>query len=110
VSGAWIEDLFEPVGRVTARRMFGGRGIYLGDRMIAIEVDGEVWLKGDAEAGGAFRDAGSRRFTYLRKGKVADMGFWSLPEAALDDPEAFRRFALLAVAAAGRAGAKPRRR
>jgi DNA transformation protein and related proteins len=102
----WIEELFGPVGRVALRRMFGGQGIYLDGRMIAIEVDGLIWLKGDAETEPALRAAGSRRFTYARAGKEATMGFWLLPEEALDDPERFRDFAGLAIAAAGRGAAK----
>ena len=36
----------------------------------------------------AFVDAGSRQFTYPTKdGRMMSMGYWSVPEPALDDPD-----------------------
>ena len=36
----------------------------------------------------AFREAGSRQFTYPTKdGRTMSMGYWTLPESALDDPD-----------------------
>ena len=56
--------------------------------MFALLDDGVVWLKGDEALGEAFVDAGSRQFTYPTKdGRTISMGYWTLPEAALDDPD-----------------------
>ena len=41
----WLHDLFEPVGPITIRRMFGGAGIYRDGIMFALVSDGEVYLK-----------------------------------------------------------------
>ena len=36
----------------------------------------------------AFVEAGSRKFTYPTKdGRTMSMGYWTLPEPALDDPD-----------------------
>ena len=61
---AAIRDLFERVGPVTIRRMFGGKGIYREGTIFALEVDGEVLLKADAETAPAFAAAGSRQWLY----------------------------------------------
>jgi DNA transformation protein len=103
----WIEELFEPVGRVGTRRMFGGVGVWLDDAMVAIAVDGVLWMKTDAATAGQFVQAGSPAFTYVRMGRPVALGFHRLPEAALDDPDAFRHWAGLARAAAARSG-RPR--
>ncbi|MFA4900741.1 MAG: TfoX/Sxy family protein [Brevundimonas sp.] len=56
--------------------------------MFALLDDGVVWLKGDEALGAAFVEAGSRQFTYPTKdGRMMSMGYWSLPETALDDPD-----------------------
>ena len=48
-------------------------------------------LRAGAEAPGALAETlaaeGAEQFAYARGGKLARMGYWSLPEAALDDPE-----------------------
>ncbi|MGL4975041.1 MAG: TfoX/Sxy family protein, partial [Bosea sp. (in: a-proteobacteria)] len=62
----------------------------------------------------AFREAGSRPFTYTQGEKTAEMPYWLLPEAARDDDDALRAWVRLALQAAERsalakAAVKPRR-
>lgn len=106
-----IEDLFRPVGPVRLKRMFGGYGIYRRDAMIALEFDGMVWLKADAQSRDLFEQAGSRAFTYEKKaGGVTVMSFWLLPEICHDDDDAMKHWVDLAQEAAQRAAApKPTR-
>ena len=94
-----IRDLFAPLGPVDTRRMFGGHGIYLGGRNFALEIGGEIYIKAGGAIAGRFREAGSRPFSYARNGKVATMGYWTLPDAATDDPEEAARWARLSLAA-----------
>ena len=87
--------------------MFGGAGIYRDGKMFALVADGEVFLKSDNLLEPRFRAAGCRPFVYDKDGKGVAMSYWSLPEAALDDPEAVKDWAEAAFQAALRA-AKPR--
>jgi DNA transformation protein len=100
-----IADLLSGVGPVRIRRMFGGQGIYSDDVMFALEVDGELYLKADQDTVAAFRSAGSRPFAYERRGRVAEMSYWRLPETAVDEPDEAVHWARLALAAARRARA-----
>lgn len=100
-----IRDLFAALGTVRVRRMFGGQGVYLGDAMFALEASGELYLKADAETAAAFERAGSARFVYTKDGRATAIGYWRLPEPALDDPDEAARWGRLAVAAARRAAA-----
>jgi DNA transformation protein and related proteins len=105
-----IADLFSPVGRVGLRRMFGGHGVYLQDRIFAIESDGMVWLKVDATNQPLFEARGARPFTHVRRdGSVATMSYWSLPETAYDDAEELRVLTLSALDAAARNAVRPRK-
>ncbi len=45
MDNAAIEDMFEAVGPVTIRRMFGGKGIYGRGIIFALELRGELMLK-----------------------------------------------------------------
>ena len=102
----YLEDLFAPFGPVTVRRMFGGQGVRFGDLMIALVAGGVVYLKADAETVPRFEAAGSAPFDYERKGKPVSLSFWRLPEEAVDDPDALREWAELALGAARRSAVK----
>jgi len=103
-----IEDLFSGLGPVSIRRMFGGKGVYHRGLIIAVEVRGELRLKADAVSAPQFEAAGAARWTYVNtSGKSAAMPYWSIPDEALDDPDAMARWARLAYEAALRSTARP---
>ena len=90
-----IADLFAGLGRITIRRMFGGKGIYHEGLIVALEVGGDIMLKADAVSAPDFAAAGSSQWVYeghVRKGRVA-MPYWSIPDSALDDPEEMAHWA-----------------
>lgn len=97
-----IHDLFSGLGPVTIKRMFGGKGIYFDGSIIALELsDGSLLLKADDISAAAFKTAGSKRWSYARKGKKpVDMPYWSVPEEAYDDPDIMTEWAKRAYEAA----------
>lgn len=84
-----IEEMFQALGPVTIKRMFGGKGIYHQGRILALEVQGEILLKADGESAPDFAAADSRQWAYdgKRSGKPVKMPYWTIPDAALDDPD-----------------------
>jgi DNA transformation protein len=99
-----IEEMFAALGPVTIKRMFGGKGVYHKGLIVAVEVRGEMRLKGDAISGPEFEAAGARRWFYEgKKGKPINMPYWSVPEDAYDDPDIMARWVRLAYEAALRA-------
>ncbi|WP_341861619.1 TfoX/Sxy family protein [Gymnodinialimonas sp. 57CJ19] len=84
-------ELFDGLGGLSTRKMMGGLCIYHEGTIFALLMsDGQLHLKG----AGAFRDVleaeGCTRWTYEREGakrKPTAMPYWTMPEAALDDPE-----------------------
>jgi DNA transformation protein len=106
---AALVELFSPVIAVTVRPMFGGFGIYGPAGIFAIVADGALFLKVDAETRPAWLAAGATPFTYEKaRGQQAVMSYFSLPEAAYDDPEILREWVALAQDAAKRAAARGR--
>jgi len=100
-------ELMSGVGRITARRMFGGHGLYHEGRMVALVAEGRLYLKTDASTRAAFEAAGSNPFVYAGKGKPVTMSYWLAPDEALDDPALMRPWAQRAVEAAARAAQAP---
>lgn len=98
-----IHDMFESLGAVTIKRMFGGKGIYHQGRILALEVDGEILLKADAETAPAFAAAGSAQWVYEGKNKPVAMPYWSIPDSAIDDRDELARWVRLAWETALRA-------
>jgi len=105
-----LREVFASVMPVRVRRMFGGHGIYDGEIMFALEQEGEIYLKADAESEGRFVAAGSSPFVYSRGAKPFAMSYWRLPDAALDDEDALREWTMFALSAARRTASalKPR--
>jgi DNA transformation protein len=103
-----IRDLFDPVARISLKRMFGGHGVYLDGVMIAIEADGVIWMKVDQQTLPAFTARGLKPFTYAKNGKPYEMSYRELPDTAFDDRDELGQWVRLAREAAIRAAAKPR--
>lgn len=100
-----IRDLFAGLGPVGIRRMFGGKGIYYDGLIIAVELRGELMLKGDELSAPDLETARARQWTYVgsRHGKTVSMPYWSVPDGAFDDPDEFTAWARRAYEAALRA-------
>ena len=98
-----VVDMLEPLGPVSARRMFGGYGIYLDGMMFALVADDTLYLKVDDESRSEFEAAGLEPFRYSKKGKTYGMSYHAAPEDALENAELLRDWARRAVDAAMRA-------
>ena len=100
-----IEEMFQSLGRVTIKRMFGGKGIYFEGRILAVILRDEMRFKGDQETAGELEAAGARqwRYTHNKTGKDVAMPYWTVPDAAYDDPDEMARWVRLAWEAALRA-------
>lgn len=106
----YIAELFSQFGPVTVRRMFSGAGVFADGLMIALVVDGLIFLKADAEIAPIFEGEGLSPFSYRTKeGRRTLMSYWRMPERLYDDPDELAGWARQSMAAARRSSApKPR--
>lgn len=105
---AYLLELLSPLGAASARRMFGGWGIYVDGAMVGLAADETFYLKTDEQSRPAFEAAGSAPFVFESKNKTVSTSYWSAPEQAMDAPDAMRPWAQLALDAAVRkAAVKP---
>lgn len=103
-----VRELFAGVSALSVRKMFGGAGVYAHGRIFAIADEQSVYLKVDEQNEPAFREAGSSPFVYGAEpdGTPLTLRYWRLPDEALDDEDALRRWTTLALGAAERASVK----
>lgn len=86
---AFVSELFSDVGKITTRAMMGGLCIYAdGDIFAILGSDEQVYLKAKGQLADDLAAEGCAKFSMTRKdGSVGSMGYWTLPDAALDDPD-----------------------
>lgn len=89
----FVLELLHAWRPVTARRMFGGHGLYHAGVMFALISDGTFYLKVDEESRGDFEAAGLSPFVYEAKGRRVSLSYHRAPEAMLDEPDLARHWA-----------------
>ena len=81
----FVMEFFEPLGALSNRRMMGGLCLYSDGQIFAIlDSGGTVFLEANGDFAQSLAAAGSRQFGVKDGGR---MGYWTLPEDGLDDPD-----------------------
>jgi DNA transformation protein len=83
----FVQELLEDWATVSARRMFGGHGLYHEGLMFAIVMDQRLYLKADEVNRPDFEALGLGPFTYAMKGKDVALSYWAAPDTLFDDPQ-----------------------
>ena len=83
----FVQELLEKWGQITARRMFGGHGLYHEGLMFAIVMDQRLYLKADEINRPEFEALGLLPFTYAMKGKDVALSYWAAPDSIFDAPQ-----------------------
>jgi DNA transformation protein len=110
----FVRELFSGMGRVQVKRMFGGAGGYADGLMFLLIADDTIYLKADDALKAELGREGSGPFIWIpengpRKGEHVEMGYWRLPDSALDDPDEAAKWGRKALAVAkAKAKAKPK--
>ena len=107
----YLSEVFERLGPVDVRSMFGGYGVFYEGLMFALVAEDDVYLKADAQNAGDFESRNLPAFEYGRKGKSVKMTYYRAPDEILDDRDAAADWARRSYAAAQRmAKRRPPRR
>lgn len=106
VTDSFKTYVLEQLGRVRpdvrARAMFGGVGVYAGERIFGLIDDDILYLKVDDTNRGEFEKAGMGPFQPFGPGGEV-MQYFELPEGIIDDPEALAPWVDGAVEVSARA-------
>lgn len=98
----YVLELLAGFGRLEAKRMFGGAGLYRDGVMFAILDDDVAFFRVDDALQADMEAQGSAPWVYSMKsdGSIRSMGYWRMPETAADDPDEAVAIAKRAYAAA----------
>lgn len=110
----FVRELFAGMGRIEVKRFFGGAGAYAGGVMFLLISEDVIYLKADEALQARLGKAGSAPFIWRPKtgrygGEAVPLGYWRLPEAAMDDPELAVEWGALALAVARAKAASKRK-
>ena len=105
---AHLKDLFEPLGYVTFRKMFGGLGIFRHGLSFALySSQGILALQADDQTKADFEAEGMPVWNPHADGRSApNMGYWHAPERLMEEPDELLLWAERAFQATARLDAK----
>lgn len=102
----FVLDQLAGVAQLRSRAMFGGMGLYAGERFFGILASDEVFFKVDDTNRGAYEAAGSEPLRPFADRSVA-MSYWRVPAEVLEDSTELTAWAREAIRVA--ASARPRK-
>lgn len=111
----YVKELFAGLGPVQIKRMFGGAGGYADGVMFLLLAADTIHIKTDDALKAELREEGSGPFEWTpqsgpRAGETIDLGYWRLPDSALDDPDEAAVWGRKALAIArAKAAGKPKK-
>jgi len=107
----FVLDQLAAVPQLRPKRMFGGVGLYSGERFFAILAADELFFKVDDSNRAVYEAAGSEPFRPLADpDRPVSMSYWRVPIEVLEDPVELALWARAAirVAASSAPARKPR--
>lgn len=97
-------ELLSGLGRTRSCRMFGGHALYIDDLVVALYLGRRLYLKTDDACRGRFEGSGGEPFSYTGgKGRTVTTGYWTVPDEAMESPDAMAPWARLALQASRQA-------
>ena len=99
-----VLELLEPMGDVSARRMFGGHGFFRKGVMFALESDDVLYFKVDDITRPEFDKRDLTPFEYARSGDSITLSYRMAPEEAMNSSKGMCSWAENAYEAAVRTG------
>jgi len=82
---AFVLDQLSALPELRARAMFGGHGLYSGERFFGILDDGRLYFKTDTQSQPIYTGRGMKPFTYEMKGRRVTMSYYEVPLDILEN-------------------------
>lgn len=99
----FVVEMLQLFGAVTAKKMFGGYGLYKDGIMFALIADDALYFKADDVSRSDFIDKGLKPFIYTKNGTQYKMSYYGAPDDVFEDIEVMADWAEKAFSAALRA-------
>ena len=99
----YLLELLEPLPGITAKRMFGGYGLFRDGLMFGLVADSTLYFKVDDQNRALFEARELTPFIYEAKGKPVTMSYYEAPGEVLDNSDDMVEWAEIAYRATLRA-------
>jgi DNA transformation protein len=93
----YVLDQLSAVPEVRAKAMFGGHGLYSGEKFFGILDQGRLFFKTDAQTQADYTARGMSPFSYTMKGKTMTMAYHEVPPDVLEQPHELTLWARRAI-------------
>lgn len=107
---SFVLDQLTALPELRARAMFGGHGLYSGERFFGILFEGRVYFKADEVTRADYESRGMSAFTYEMKGRVMTMSYYEVPLDVLEDRDEAVVWARQAIEVAAKKPARAARK
>ncbi len=94
--------LFEQLGQIKSRSMFGGFGIFADDTMFALVVKNKLHLRADARLTKQFKAEGLEPYIYKKRGFPVVTKYFAIADEITNDTQQILTVARLALAASNK--------
>jgi len=105
----YVVDQLGCIGEVTAKRMFGGVGLYHDGLFFGLIASDILYFKVDDEDRAKYESAEARAFQPYGEGSYS-MSYYEVPVSVLEDLDQLRTWSKRAVAAAARKASSGKRK
>ncbi|WP_305857361.1 TfoX/Sxy family protein [Balneatrix alpica] len=96
----YLHEVFQGLGPIQIRPMFGGYGVFHQGLMFALIADDSLYLKTSPASRGLFEAEGLQPFVYTQGRRPIKMGYFQAPEAIYEDSDEALYWGRLAYQAA----------
>lgn len=93
-----VLDALHGLPGLRSKAMFGGTGLYMGEKFFGIVFSGRLYFKVDAKSKADYAARGCKPFSYSKNGKKMSMSYYEVPPELLEDHERLRAWAVGAAA------------
>jgi DNA transformation protein len=93
----FVLDQLSALPEVRAKAMFGGHGLYCGEKFFGILDQGRLFFKTDTSTEKDYTARGLGPFTYKMKGKTMTMAYHEVPPDVLEQPQELALWARQAI-------------
>jgi DNA transformation protein len=87
-------DLFNPLGRLTSKTLFGGNVILKNNITFAMVFDGSIYLKTNKDTVKKYLDLDSKPLSYKKNNKTINLRYYEIPIEVIDDEDQLMQWAI----------------
>ena len=87
-------DLFNPLGRLTSKTLFGGNAILKNNITFAMVFDGSIYLKTNKDTVKKYLDLDSKPLSYKKNNKTINLRYYEIPIEVIDDEDQLMQWAI----------------